>query len=155
MKKRLLALSLASLFSLGSCTKKDDPKPDATNVSITGITIVTMPLTDNGSSWDVDGNADPFFTILNTSTTLYSFPNHFNDVSASDFPLNFIISGSGYKLPYINQLYGINLYDYDATSNDDFIGQITFNPNDYKSERPASKTYTNGSIQVTVKFIWE
>lgn len=155
MKIPQLCLPLLLLIVFTACDKKDDPKPDATNVTITGISIVTMPLTDpDGDSWDVDGGADPFFIILNSSTTLYSHPTAYQDVVSANFPLNYTIAG-GYKLPYINQAYGINLYDYDATSANDFIGQVSFNPNNYKSERPASKTYTNGNIQVTVKFSWE
>lgn len=155
MTKQILYLCLFTIIIISSCTKKEDPKPDATNVSITGIKIVSMPLTDGGSDWDVDGGADPFFTIVNSSTTLYSHTTYYENVVASDFPLNYTIAGNGYKLPYINQAYGINLYDYDATSSNDYIGQVAFNPNSYKSERPESKTFTDGNVQVTINFIWE
>jgi hypothetical protein len=153
--KTIRLLLFALLFtSILSCDKKDDPKPDATNVTITGIKIVTMPLTDAGSDWDLDGGADPFFTIINSTTTLYSHPNYYQDVVSGNFPLSYTIA-SGYKLPSINQVYGINLYDYDATSGNDYIGQVGFNPNSYKSERPSSKTFTDGNVQITINFSWE
>jgi len=147
----VFALIFTNLFS---CTKKEDPKPDATNVTVTGIKIVTMPLTDGGSDWDLDGGADPIFTIINSNATLYSHNLYYPDVTSSSFPLVYTIA-DGYKLPYINQAYGINLYDYDETSANDYIGQVVFNPSSYKSERPASKTFTDGNVQVTINFSWE
>lgn len=153
MKKVSPLIFLALMLCIVSC-KKDNEKPDAKNVTITGIEVITMPLTDNGGSWDLDGDGDLTFEIINQSTVLYDHPEYYQDVQAQDLPLNFIIN-NGYKLPTLDQPYSILLYDYDTTSGDDYIGGISFTPSNYKSERPEYKVFSDGNVQVKVKFAWE
>lgn len=146
-------LSIFTVFS--SCDVNDDtPEPDAKNVSITGIEIISMPLTDNGSSWDLDGDADVIFKISNVNTVLFESNPPVNNVSNQDLPLSLQLSNS-YQLPILNQTYSILLYDNDQTSGNDYIGGISFNPNNYKSEKPASKTFATADVQIKVGFEWE
>lgn len=141
------------LIVFTSCNK-DDVKPDAKSVSVTGIEIITMPLTDNGSKWDLDGDADVIFRISNSNTVLFESNPAINNVSNKDLPLSLQIPG-GYKLPLLDQNYSILLYDYDQTSANDYIGGISFNPYSYKSDRPDSKTFSNANVQIKIGFKWE
>ncbi len=154
--KKLIYSFLFAVVLMSSCQKKDDATPDATNVTITSVKVITMPLTDNGSAWDAtDGSgADVYFKIENASTVFYSHPQYVQNVTSALLPFIQTIT-NGYKLPSLNQSYNIGLYDYDSLSSDDFISSISFLPSDYKKDRPASKTFTNGLVQVEVSFSWE
>ncbi len=153
MKKILFLLPLAVLFF--SCEKEEE-NPDAKNVTITSVKVITVPLTDAGYAWDATdaSGADVFFKIENISTVFYAHPEYMLDVTSASLPFTQTIA-SGYKLPSIDQAYYISLYDYDSFSGDDLISQISFTPSEYKKDKPAKKTYTDGLIQVEVAFSWE
>jgi hypothetical protein len=155
MKKIIYTFAFVIVL-MSSCSKKDDAKPDASNVTITSVKVITIPLTDGGAAWDAtDGSgADVFFKIENTSTVFYTHPQYVQDVTSALLPFIQTIT-NGYKLPSLSQSYNIGLYDYDSLSGDDFISSVSFLPSDYKKDRPASKTFTNGLVQVEVSFSWE
>lgn len=154
MKKIMIFLPMMAVL-LFSC-KKEEENPEAKNVTVTSVKVITVPLTDEGSSWDATdaSSCDVFFKIENDATVYYSHPQYVLDVSSSSLPFTQTIA-NGYKLPSIDQSYFISLYDYDSFSGDDLISNITFNPADYKKDKPASKTFQDGMIQVEVSFTWE
>ncbi len=153
MKKMYVMLLLFGVIC--SCQKDDDETPDPTEVSISSIKIITMPLTDNGSGWDLNSEADVFFTVENANTVLYSYnvTNRKENLNQFMLPAVFPMAVP-YRLPSINQVYHITLYDYDDLSTNDLISKLSFNPEEFKSNRPLTKTISGLDAIIEISFIW-
>lgn len=153
MKKVFLILLLSGV--LCSCQKEDNETPDPTEVSISAVKIITMPLTDKGSEWDIGSDADVFYTIENANTVLYSFNVTGRKENLNQFMLPAVFQMTvPYRLPSMNQAYYITLYDYDDLSSNDLIARISFNPEEFKSDRPLTKIISGSDAIVEISFVW-
>lgn len=147
-----------TLLLLTSCQPEDsdagDFLPDPKEVWITHVKVHTMPLTDKGSRWDVDSDADLTFSILNHTDVLYSHPEYYLNIGIQSLPITIPLKNP-YHLPAINQPYAIRLYDYDDLSPDDPIADVYFNPNEFKGQRPSSKKIETSNAQIEIFFTWQ
>lgn len=146
------------LFStlLMSCEEQmtEDIEPRAKEARVTGVTVITMPFTDNGSPWDFGSGADVSFAIATNSTVLYDYQSYFDNTYNDSLPLIFSLT-TAYLLPQVDQQYTIQLYDYDSVDPNDPISSISFNPYDYSQEKPESKLFTTPTTQLKVFFKWD
>jgi PKD repeat protein len=110
------------------------------NFKIIAVKITAIPLTKtNGASWDVSPSSGPdvTFTIEKVPYNVqYDHPFYIQDVASSSLPLNFILQNSSNEpkpilLPIDNNLFALNIYDYDPPSSIEKIASITFVPKDY------------------------
>ncbi|MFN4892342.1 MAG: hypothetical protein ACK5G0_01090 [Bacteroidota bacterium] len=165
MKKATLFFFFPLFFY--SC-KKDSPAPVSyTKVSVTKLTILASPATNNsGGDWD---NAlagyypDVYFKITNTGTTtaLYSLPvaNRQENMKQSDLPVSWAASSGApfFVLSNLSQVVDVDLYDYESIGSDEYMGSATFNFSSYTSgsnSYPPSITVTTNRMSIKLDLIW-
>ncbi|MEL6537756.1 MAG: hypothetical protein AAFQ98_20210 [Bacteroidota bacterium] len=147
---KLVAMA-TTVFLSGCDLVLDSLTPDA--VEVTGIIIDTFPTTDDGSSWDLLDDADLTFSIASGTSVLYEDGVYYEDVTADNLPLSMFLN-TAYQLPTLNQSYTIQLYDDDDFSADDFIGQASFNPNDFAIAGEPEIPFSSGTIAGRVLVNW-
>ena len=133
--KHLILFSIISYLSiLGGCST-EDPEPILvlSNVQINTISVSHFPSTENGSDWDVwTSHPDIYVAISDNSGRIYS--TEYYDKSRNTNTYNFE-EGLPLYLEDINEEYLISLYDYDSTSEDEWMGgfNLTFAPHEGQS----------------------
>jgi len=102
------------------------PSPKPVSVSLDSIIVVQIPFeNDEGICWDLFSGADLFFNFTNSAGVILLRSEIIYDLSRSDLPVIFWTDP-----PYIinnwNTTYFFKLYDWDALSNNDYIGKVYF-----------------------------
>lgn len=153
-KKISLIMAVLVTAIIFSACEEETPEPVVINAKaarVTGIIITTLSLAD----WDPDNSGpDVSFKISNESQILYDYQTYIENVKSDSLPLGFSID-STYLLPKLDQKYIITLYDYDPLDSNDDMDYISFNPGDYKSEKPDSKVISTANAQIEIFFKWE
>ena len=135
----------------GSC---EDP-PSALKLS--SITIHSMPMTNNGSNWDIglfgSENPDVFYVLKQGDGDIISSISQDNIES---FPIFFTES-----LPYIitnlSEEYTIELYDNDqigGVGENELIGSCSFIPNESITNGGDEINITSNGIDMTLDIQW-
>jgi PKD repeat protein len=120
-----------------------------TSLRITNVAILGMPLTDNGSDWDLDGAGDIYFDLLTEGQAIVLSSNGAAQTDVTSLPISWNVTNP-YLVSNLNQQYYVNLYDYDSTSGDDYIAQ-TYLFDFTSSSYPATITKT-GPNGVSIRF---
>ena len=114
-----------------------------TTLKIMSVKLTAIPLTkSNGASWDVlpSSGPDVFIKITdNVSTTFYNHPNYFQDVVASNLPLNFILA-TPLTITNFSATKALEVWDYDYPLTDDFMAGFSFIPSNYTTGPSAYPT---------------
>lgn len=140
MRRSLLLLVAAPLLLTACDTNRDRPPRRAI---ITAVQVDDAPLFDpaNGNEWDGSGGGGPevYFRLLyadqnqTSRGVLNPRDDRFvlnqrtpgqpwvDDVRGSDFPLVWAVEG-GFEVRNLSDSFRITLYDYDPTTEDDFMG---------------------------------
>ena len=130
----------------------------ASKLKLSSITINTMPMTNNGATWDLDptgftSDPDVFYVLKQGGGDLVSSNSQDN---ISTFPISFTEN-----LPYIinnlSQEYTIYLYDSDVVGNE-LIGSCNFTPNDHilagAQDNGTEINIQNDGVNMTLAIEW-
>ena len=138
----------------GSC---EYPPVGISALQLSTITINAMPLTNNGSYWDIGilgaENPDVFYVLKQGEVEIFSSTSQDN---ISAFPISFTEN-----LPYtINNLslkYTIELYDNDqivGLGENELIGYCSFIPSEYITVGGAEINIINSEVNMTLAIEW-
>jgi len=138
----------------GSC---EYPPVGISALQLSSITINAMPLTNNGSNWDIGilgaENPDVFYVLKQGEVEIFSSTSQDN---ISAFPISFTEN-----LPYtINNLsleYTIKLYDNNqivGLGENELIGYCSFILNEYITVGGAEINIINSEVNTTLDVEW-
>lgn len=148
-------LVVTFLFGTNSCSKDEDDTPPS-KILITKIRVTKFPATDSGGAgWDLLSGADIFPKVLKGSTVLWDSPTYTEDASASSSH-DFTPSPS-IQISDLSSQHTIELYDYDNTDPDDWMGGINFTPSSFINGAPSSFTLDAGgstAFEVFVDYVY-
>jgi hypothetical protein len=135
----------------GSC----EYPPSALKLS--SITINAMPMTNNGSNWDVgilgSENPDVFYVLKQGDGDISSSSSQDN---ISAFPISFT-ENLPYTINNLSQEYTIELYDNDqiaGVGENELIGSCSFTPNEYLAVGGDEINITSSGIDMTLDVEW-
>lgn len=167
LKKIATAMLLAMPIFLG-CKKEDDPAIVYSKVSITRLTILNFPVSNTtGGDWDsfITGTyPDVYFKITKsgTNTSLFDLnvSSRAEDLQLSNLPYSWFGTGgtSFFALTDLSQQIDVDLFDFDSTSGDEYMGTATFNFSNYTtggSAYPQSITINNGFVSIKLDVTWQ
>ena len=184
MKRILLVLTLTTLIF--AC-KKEDGKPNTTTniegctdssatnflstatvddgsceyppseLKLTRITVNSMPMTNNGSDWDIGilgaENPDVFYVLKQGNGDISSSTSKDNIES---LPILFT-ENLPYTINNLSQEYTIELYDSDQIAGlgeNEFIGSCSFTPNEYITIEGDEINIINSGVDMTLDVEW-
>lgn len=162
----ILIVTLATLFN--SCSKDGGTSSKVySRVGISRLTILSYPQTlPYGDDWDdalTGVYPDIYFRITKSGTiaALYALPtsSRKENLRVVDLPFSWSQNSGGTFFTHndLNQAIDIDLYDYDSTTSDEYIGTVTVDFNDYitgSSKYPGTITKTLGSVSVKLELAW-
>jgi PKD repeat protein len=143
-----------------------------TKVSVTQLTIIDFPETkSDGSNWDgsLQGTfPDVYFQITKsgTTTSLYNLPvaNRIENLRKVDLPKSWSKTDGTpfFILNDLTQAIDVDLYNYNSTSTDDYMGSTSFNFTNYttgSNKYPTTVTTTknlspNRNVTIKLDLIW-
>ena len=135
----------------GSC----EYPPSALKLS--SITINAMPMTNNGSDWDVGlagfENPDVFYVLKQGSGDISSSSSQDN---VSAFPILFT-ENLPYTINNLSQEYTIELYDNDqiaGVGENELIGSCSFTPNEYIVVEDDEINISSSGVEMTLDVEW-
>ena len=135
----------------GSC----EYPPSALQLS--SITINAMPLTNNGSDWDIglfgSENPDVFYVLKSGSDDIFSSSSQDN-IDAC--PISFT-EGFPYTITNFSEEYTIELYDNDQIAGiggNELMGSCSFTPNEYIANGGDEINITSNGIDMTLDVEW-
>ena len=127
-------------------------------LKLSSIIINTIPLTNNGNTWDWDITgltSDPdIFYILKKDGADIIFSNSQNNVSS--FPISFTENLPD-TINDLSQEYTIELYDNDqiaGVGENELIGSCSFIPNDYINIGGNEINITSSGVDMTLDIKW-
>ena len=126
-------------------------------LKLSSITINAIPMTNNGSNWDVgilgSENPDVFYVLKQGNGDISSSSSQNN---ISSFPISFTEN-----LPYttnnLSQEYTIELYDNDqiaGVGESELIGSCSFTPNEYIAVGGDEINIASSGIDMTLDVEW-
>ena len=126
-------------------------------LQLTRITVNSMPMTNNGSNWDVGilgaENPDVFYVLKQGNGDISSSSSQDNIES---FPILFT-ENLPYTINNLSQEYTIELYDSDQIAGlgeNEFIGSCSFTPNEYITVGGDEINIINSGIDMTLDVEW-
>lgn len=140
-----------------------------TTLKIMSVRVTALPLTkSNGGSWDVlptSSGPDVYIKITDDgSTTFYNWPFVYNNVVASNLPLNFVLeNSSSVATPLIitsanfSKRIALELWDLDPTG-DEFMTGLSFPPSSLTTGAnayPTTYTATVSGLTAVFTLKWE
>jgi len=135
----------------GSC----EYPPSQLKLSI--ITINSMPMTNNGSNWDIgilgSENPDVFYVLKQGDGDIISSSSQDNIESC---PI-FFTENLPYTIPNLSQEYTIELYDNDQIAGlgeNELIGSCSFTPNESITNGGDKINITSNGIDMTLDIEW-
>jgi hypothetical protein len=139
-------------FTGADCSQQKTP----TVMFITRIELInTPPTTPAGFAWDNSEGpglplADPYIVLLQ-NTTLYttdvSIDRNYNQVVTYNPTTPIAINSP-------NSLHAIEVYDFDVTSPDEFMGGFEFTPYSSTNRFPSSQVITVGNISIRLYYTY-
>ncbi len=125
------------------------------SMSVLSMTVTKYPVVQTGgASWDLNDGADVFVTFsTGTTATTTEFKSGFTytDVTGQDLPFS---TGFPVTLNNNGNNYTVGLWDYDATSSDDYMVGLNFNPNTYRSGFPSTLNLVVSDLEVVLDVQW-
>ena len=143
--------NLEATIDDGSC----EYPPSALQLS--SITINAMPLTNNGSDWDIGlfglQNPDVFYVLKQGAGDIISSSSQDNIES---FPI-FFTESLPYTITNLSEEYTIELYDNDqigGVGENELIGSCSFIPNEYIVAGGLEINISNNGIDMILNIVW-
>ena len=121
---------------------------------INSITMTSYPMTQtSGAGWDLTDGPDPFITI-NSGTSANQ--NDFSSGVASNVTGSSIYYSNGFPVTIsnLNINWTIGVWDYDATSANDFMTGLYFIPISQTSGFPSTINLNTGTMAVQLNVTW-
>lgn len=89
-------------------------------------------VTDEGENWDIFTNyPDIFVKVFRGNQLVYTSPYYDECQNQNVYTYN---QGMPLYLEFPNETYSVAIYDYDSTSEDEFMGGFEFKPVDHEGE---------------------
>jgi PKD repeat protein len=125
-----------------------------TSVRITNVAILSAPSSDGGTQWDLDGGPDVFFDLETSggSVVTSSSGNEYTNVTSYPISWNYT---SPFVVNNLNQQYRVAIWDYDATSANDFMGQTNLFSFGTYTSYPSTITVTGTGVSVRFTVTWQ
>lgn len=124
------------------------------SMTITRIDVTNYPtLQSNGGGWDVSDGADPFVTFNSgTSSNQTDFVSgRYTNVTGQDLTYT---NGFPITIPSLSSNWVLGIWDYDATSADDFMAGVYFAPINKANGFPSSFQVTTASLTAVFYVTW-
>ena len=126
-------------------------------LTLNSITINSMPMTNNGSNWDVGALGfeypDVFYVLKQGVGDIFSSSSKDN---IATFPISFT-ENLPYTINNLSQEYTIELYDSDQIAGlgeNEFIGSCSFTPNEYITIGSDEINIINSGVDMTLNVEW-
>ena len=126
-------------------------------LQLSSITINAMPLTNNGSDWDIglfgSENPDVFYVLKSGSDDIFSSSSQDN-IDAC--PISFT-EDLPYTITNFSEEYTIELYDNDQIAGiggNELMGSCSFTPNEYIANGGDEINITSNGIDMTLDIEW-
>ena len=126
-------------------------------LKLSSITINSMPMTNNGSNWDVGAFGleypDVFYVLKQGGGDIVSSSSQDN---IATFPILFT-ENLPYTINDLSQEYTIELYDNDqiaGVGENELIGSCSFIPNEFITAGGSEINITNNGIDMTLDIQW-
>jgi len=126
-------------------------------LQLTRITVNSMPMTNNGSNWDVGilgaENPDVFYVLKQGNGDISSSSSQDN-IDAC--PISFT-EGLPYTITNFSEEYTIELYDNDQIAGiggNELMGSCSFTPNEYIANGGDEINITSNGIDMTLDIEW-
>jgi hypothetical protein len=129
-------------------------------IRLTAITVTKFPGSNNGASWDPVSNTFPdIFPVITDNNNDIILLNLINDWIENADPSNsytFNLPANGFEFPNVNANYNILLYDYDGTSDLDFMGGINGSIYNNNGGFPNSLNFSTNdfSFELQLNYVW-
>lgn len=145
--KNLLPLLLFAIIVFSGCDKDNDEDLVPVKILINKITVTRFPQLNAGSTWDFFDGPDIYPVIGSWSGYAQNADN-----ATSSNQYNFIPSPS-IEITNLNGVKIIELYDFDSTSGNDFMGSVNFVPNNKIDGKPESFTVDAGGSVAFILYV--
>ena len=129
----------------------------SSELKLTRITVNSMPMTNNGSDWDIGilgaENPDVFYVLKQGNGDISSSTSKDNIES---LPILFT-ENLPYTINNLSQEYTIELYDSDQIAGlgeNEFIGSCSFTPNEYIAIGGDEINIINSGVDMTLDVEW-
>ena len=120
------------------------------SVTISKIVLTNYPMTDgSGAGWDITAGPDIFLSF-----------NSGSSANTSNFNSGVVYDVTGGTLTYTNNFpmtistptstWSVGLWDYDSPDPDDYMGGVSFIPNNYKSGFPSTINLSVSPVNMTL-----
>jgi hypothetical protein len=153
ISKIILGLSLFLAFT--SCEKETTVTPLA-KFKINSVRVDSMPAVDfNNIGWDLFDDADVFFNIEDENHVPNYLGSSFKvgNVAQADLPVSWALT-SQYEIKDISKITYVALFDYDVLDDNDAMGYVGFEMQDYEAGKPTTITKSSGALTVTITGVW-
>ena len=153
-------LSVSGPTGSNSITKSVSILAAPTVCKISGISILTCPLTDpGGTSWDAFSAPDFYVNLETTSGTVLLDGSGSYNTDVSTFPQSWTVNPT-YNISSSNwnTTYRIHIWEHDSPDPDDDVSYCNFTLNNYTTvgnHYPTQFTLTNGSTQIKLTVQWQ
>ena len=119
-----------------------------TSMQIKTVRITDFPATDGGAGWDLTNGPDVYIKILRGNANLYESGKFDNATPPLAYNPNTILFAPESR-------HSLLLYDFDSSSNDDYIGGINFTPYVKDQGFPVEIYLSVGGISATLTVEYE
>jgi|GEM_PF-1333689 len=124
-----------------------------TTVRITNIAILSAPLTNGGTAWDIGGDADVYFDMKTSGGSVISSSSGNEYTNVTSYPISWDYP-TPLEITNLNQQYRVAIYDYDTTSGDDYMGQTNLFTFGSYTSYPSTITVTGSGVSVRFTVTW-
>jgi hypothetical protein len=139
-------------YTGSDCSNQDTPS----KILISKVKVTKFPTYNNGSDWDIwSAGPDIYIALWDGSSYIYVSQNFFEDADpTSDYTFNI---SPALDLSDVLKQYQIVLFDYDSTSDDEFMGGVSLYPYSNTGGFPTTLYIDGGgsvAFEMTISYAW-
>jgi len=150
--KNLTLIFIPVALLLASCSVEEEPELVLSSMQINLISVQDFPGTDNGNNWDFWTSHPDIYVALKLNGVRFYTSEYYDEcINAntynydSDLPL---------YLEDASLEHSIELWDYDSTSDDEYMGGYYFTPSDYEGQNTITLQNSTSEIVIVLEVEW-